>query len=165
MTQRLAPIPQHFHTISLWVQKPSSQNLRFAVPNLKSPPSNYNSQLQGDTERWPKPPVDFKNKSTSLAWTGQARTGQNGTFVFEVNGRFWLTFCVTMYVFSYRGGVGTAEYIPPSDSGDIWGKGGFEVCERNLGSLEGNGPVRYLSFVKRKRTPLKRITHVILVVW
>ena len=33
--------------------------------------------LQGDTSRWPKPPVDFKTKVP--LWPGQARLGQART--------------------------------------------------------------------------------------
>ena len=36
-------------------------------------------------------------------------------------------------------------FLPPSDSGDIWGEGGFEVCERNLGSLGATAMRRYHS--------------------
>ena len=32
--------------------------------------------VQGDTSRWPKPPVDFKNKSSVLAWLGLPRIAQ-----------------------------------------------------------------------------------------
>ena len=35
----------------------------------------------GLPSRWPKPSADFKNKSSGLAWPGQVRLGQNGTFL------------------------------------------------------------------------------------
>ena len=42
--------------------------------------------LQGDTSRWPKPPVDLKTKDP--IWPGLAWPGQSGTFVLKSMGGF-----------------------------------------------------------------------------
>ena len=41
----------------------------------------YTLLIQGDTSGCDAPPVDFKKKSSVLAWPGQDMPGQNGTFV------------------------------------------------------------------------------------
>ena len=41
----------------------------------------YNQDLiQGDQSACAKPPVDFKTTISALAWPGQGRPGQSGTF-------------------------------------------------------------------------------------
>ena len=54
-----------------------------------------------------------------LARPGQAKPSQNGTFVLNVNRRFWPTFCVTLYSHCVKGhGHGADEDVCDGEGGD-----------------------------------------------